>query len=81
MALKSEAGISPAATDALDKMRQGDSKYCLHINNNWLAGSWEDTGLILDLHPPNERRCYKVTPSLVCWAQTWIQPWDIEKSC
>ena len=28
------------------------------------------TGLIPGLHPTNERRCYKVTPSLICWAQT-----------
>ena len=28
------------------------------------------TGLILGLHPANERRRYEVTPSLVGWAQT-----------
>ena len=28
------------------------------------------TGLILGLHPANERRRYKVTPSLIGWAQT-----------
>ena len=28
------------------------------------------TGLILDLRPANERRRYKVTPSLISWAQT-----------
>ena len=27
-------------------------------------------GLILDLSPVNERRRYKVTPSLIGWAQT-----------
>ena len=26
--------------------------------------------LILGLHPTNERRCYKVTPSLTGWVQT-----------
>ena len=31
-------------------------------------------GLILDLHPANERRRYKVTPSLIDWAETWYQP-------
>ena len=31
------------------------------------------TGLILDLHPANERRRYKVTPSLIGWAQTQNQ--------
>ena len=30
----------------------------------------EDTGPILGLHPANERRRYKVTPSLIGWAQT-----------
>ena len=28
------------------------------------------TGLILCLRPANERRRYKVTPSLIGWAQT-----------
>ena len=28
------------------------------------------TGLILGLRPANERRRYKVTPSLIGWAQT-----------
>ena len=28
-----------------------------------------ETGLILGLHPANERRRYKVTPSLIGWAQ------------
>ena len=27
-------------------------------------------GLILGLHPANERRRYKVTPSLIGWVQT-----------
>ena len=27
-------------------------------------------GLILSLHPANERRRYKVTPPLIGWAQT-----------
>ena len=27
-------------------------------------------GLILGLHPANERRRYKVTPSLIGWTQT-----------
>ena len=29
----------------------------------------------ITLHPANERRRYKVTPSLIGWAQTWNQPW------
>ena len=34
-----------------------------------------DTGLILGLGPANERRRYKVTPSFIGWAQTYIQLW------
>ena len=33
-------------------------------------------GLILGLRPANERRRYKVTPSLIGWAQTWNQSWS-----
>ena len=29
-----------------------------------------NAGLILDLRPANEQRRYKVTPSLIGWAQT-----------
>ena len=29
-----------------------------------------DTGIILCMHPANERWCYYVTPSLIGWAQT-----------
>ena len=32
-------------------------------------------GLILGLRPANERRRYKVTPSLIGWEQTSNQPW------
>ena len=32
-------------------------------------------GLILGLRPANERRRYKVTPSLIGWAQTKNEPW------
>ena len=32
------------------------------------------TGMILGLRPTNERRRYKVTPSLICWAQILNQP-------
>ena len=35
------------------------------------------TGMILGLRPANERRRYKVTPSLIGWAQTLNQPWII----
>ena len=36
---------------------------------------WWHTGLFLDLGPANERRRYKVTLSLIGWAQTLNQPW------
>ena len=32
-------------------------------------------GLILGLHPANERWRYFVMTSLIGWAQTWNQPW------
>ena len=35
-----------------------------------------NTGLILGLHPANERRRYFVTTSLIGWAQTKNQPWN-----
>ena len=36
-----------------------------------------DAGPILGLHPANERRRYKVTPSLIGWAQTYNKSWDV----
>ena len=33
-----------------------------------------DTGLILGSRPANQRRRYKVMPSLNGWAQTWYHP-------
>ena len=42
---------------------RGKYMKCMH------KSCW-DTGLILGLCPANERRCYKVTPSLIGWAQT-----------
>ena len=35
-----------------------------------LAYICQNAGLILGLHPANERRRYKVMPSLIGWAQT-----------
>ena len=32
------------------------------------------SGPILGLYPANERRRYKVTASLIGWAQTWTHP-------
>ena len=47
--------------------------YCnvVHIYDTVLALlEIQITGLILGLHPANERRRYKVTPSLIGWAQS-----------
>ena len=45
--------------------------------NEYEGGSWSNTiaGLILGLHPTNERCRYNLTPSLIGWAQTYNQPW------
>ena len=43
--------------------------FCLSLNALTLVM------LILGLHPANERRHYKVTPSLIGWVQTYYQPW------
>ena len=40
-------------------------EYCLASQINWIR-----TGLIVALRPANEGRRYKVTPSLIGWAQT-----------
>ena len=47
-----------------------------HHQNKWWLFVNEIPGLILGLHPANERQCYKVTPSLIGWAQTKNQPKD-----
>ena len=39
----------------------------------------DKSGLIRGLHPANERRRYKVTPSLVGWAETKDQLCKISK--
>ena len=51
-----------------------DSVY-FELNFAEVCSCGADSGLILGLHPANERRRYKVTPSLIGWAQTWNQPW------
>ena len=45
------------------------------FTNDFLLFYAEHAGLIIGLRPANERRCYKVTPSLIGWAQTQNQPW------
>ena len=50
------------------------------LNDRWVPLSsdrtWGDTtpGLILGLHPANERQRYKVTPTLIGWVKTQNQP-------
>ena len=52
------------------------AEYAININSviykfkNCPGAEYQVTGLILGLHPANERRRYKVTPSLIGWAQT-----------
>ena len=63
----------------LDKL--GINIHCDHILQNflpWVGCDWSssfytfpgNTGLILGLRPANERRRYKVTPSLIGWVQS-----------
>ena len=47
--------------------RRGYFKY---MTNGFLQWNFISAGLILGLHPANERQRYKVTPSLIDWAQT-----------
>ena len=46
--------------------------YEIPIHWQWSTVTYLADGpvLILGLHPTNERRRYKVTPSLIGWAQT-----------
>ena len=50
----------------------------LLVTSTVAAPIYHLSGLILGLHPANERRRYFVTTSLICWAQTWNQPWFIK---
>ena len=49
--------------------------FSIHLGQNHKA--FVSTGLILGLYPVNERRCYKVTPSLIGWVRTKNQPWSM----
>ena len=44
----------------------------LHLISSWIDSMWLlwQVGMILGLRPASERRCYLVTTSLICWAQT-----------
>ena len=48
-----------------------------HSRNDSCILDIMSSGLILGLRPANERRCYKVTPSLIGWAQTQNQPCEL----
>ena len=55
----------------LPSKQSGSSLWILVVLNHT-----KEPGLMLGLRPANERRRYKVTPSLIGWAQTYNQPWD-----
>ena len=48
--------------------------YSDHSPVQTVSIKFEITGLILGLRPANERRRYKVTPSLIGWTQTYNHP-------
>ena len=50
----------------------GYTVYPMHVSHAsiWWIFIQRLAGLILGLHPANERRRYKVTPSLIGWVQT-----------
>ena len=43
--------------------------YAIHVDTALIPNDMP-SGLILGLHEANERQCYKVTLSLIGWAQT-----------
>ena len=43
---------------------------CIYILGYTVWHIWLNPGLILSLHPANERHCYFVTTSFIGWAQT-----------
>ena len=45
---------------------------CYFVEVHFRGNNFRKTmaGLILDMRPANERRRYKVTPSLIGWVQT-----------
>ena len=47
--------------------------YTIFTSNILLTYFHSNTALILGLRPANERRRYKLTPSLIGWAQTYNQ--------
>ena len=49
------------------------SQRTLHVFPTWAGWGCISSGVILGLPPTNERRRYKVTPSLIGWAQTQNQ--------
>ena len=55
----------------LPLLLQFKSNISSHKLNIWVCIS----GIILCMHPANERWCYSVTPSLIGWAQTQNDPW------
>ena len=53
-----------------------DCVITLYFDQDIVAISWA-LRLIPGLCPANEKCCYKVTPSLIGWLQTWNQSWAL----
>ena len=47
-----------------------------HIFQGCYNSTGEITGIILCMHPANERQRYYVMPCLIGWAHTKNDPWD-----
>ena len=74
-------------SNILNPLSQLNNKGLIHVDSfwgmHWAFLSLQSnvnvahilTGLILGLHPAKERRRYKVTPSLIGWAQSKDQPY------
>ena len=56
-------------TELASKVLTKDTTELVNEDVIWDDFSASLPGLILGLHPANERRRYKVTPSLIGWAQ------------
>ena len=69
MLSKEALGNFDSASDLVPSRNKQYDQY--KLTNITCASFWDDiSGLILGLHPANERRRYNVTPSLIGWAQT-----------
>ena len=67
-------GLAGCGDNGRDTIEIGSSKSLRCLISNHYLNQWDISGLILGLCPVNERGRYKVTPSLIGWAQTKNQP-------